>query len=124
MWHEELVSYAISQVGLTVFKRDDDHHWRAGPGVVYNLGVDDVNVYQTAGGVVHNCGRVRRDGQTEITTAVLLATDEGSDPPMMELLGVKRNQSEGIIDLGNIADIVETDESRMEKLAKYILEKA
>lgn len=44
-------------------------------------------------------GRVFRDGQTDPVAAYYLMSDEGSDPAVSEVLGVKRWQIEGVRDL-------------------------
>lgn len=69
-------------------------------------------------------GRLRRPGQTETVNAHFLHTDNGSDPALIELLGLKRQQSDGIVDLG-VEVVPEThDDSRMVRLAKMYLERA
>jgi SNF2 family DNA or RNA helicase len=45
-------------------------------------------------------GRFARDGQTEPVMAFYMVADEGSDPVMIELLNVKRNQAESIMHPG------------------------
>lgn len=42
--------------------------------------------------------RVDRDGQTKPVMAFFLVTDDGSDPPMMEVNGVKASEAQQIID--------------------------
>jgi hypothetical protein len=50
-------------------------------------------------GVHHQCiGRLDREGQTEPVTAIFLVVDEGSDPPMMEVLGLKASEASQILD--------------------------
>lgn len=50
-------------------------------------------------GVHHQCiGRLDREGQAEPVTAIFLVADEGSDPPMMEVLGLKASEAAHIID--------------------------
>lgn len=44
-------------------------------------------------------GRVCRDGQTQKTFVYYCASDFGSDPVMIDVLGVKRDQSEGLTNL-------------------------
>ena len=49
--------------------------------------------------VIDQCtGRVARDGQTEPVFAYFPVTDHGADPIMMDVLGVKRGQSRGVLD--------------------------
>jgi len=52
-----------------------------------------------AAGVHEQCiGRWYRDGQTEPCTAYFMISDYGSDPTMVDVLGLKRQQLEGIRD--------------------------
>lgn len=66
-------------------------------------------------------GRLRRDGQENKVLAVYVWTDWGSDPLMIDLLGVKKSQAMGIIspELG-IAE-VQSGESRLRELARKFL---
>jgi hypothetical protein len=49
--------------------------------------------------VHHQCdGRVHRDGQPEPVVSYYLYADHGTDPTMLDVLGVKRQQAEGITD--------------------------
>lgn len=58
-------------------------------------------------GVHEQCiGRVYRDGQTDPVMAYFLLSDYGSDPVMLDVLGVKKSQSQGIRDPN--ADLIET----------------
>lgn len=58
-------------------------------------------------GVHEQCiGRVHRDGQTDPVMAYFLLSDYGSDPVMLDVLGVKKSQSQGIRDPN--ADLIET----------------
>ncbi|MGL5398149.1 MAG: SNF2-related protein [Shewanella sp.] len=68
-------------------------------------------------------GRLNREGQQEQITAVYLNTDEGSDPPMVEVLGVKQFQSTGIIDPGKQLEAKFSDKSRIQALAEQFLTK-
>lgn len=48
-------------------------------------------------------GRLNREGQRcwpEPVTAIFLTADDGSDPPMMEVLGIKASQAHHIVDAG------------------------
>lgn len=67
-------------------------------------------------------GRLRRAGKMEQVNAHYLFTDDGSDPVMIETLGLKEDQSRGINDPGQAHRVVENDESRIKRLAKYVLE--
>lgn len=67
-------------------------------------------------------GRLDRPGQTDDeVTAIYLHTDEGSDPVIMNILGVKGSQSRGITD--PMAGVVQvySDESRIKLLAERYL---
>lgn len=58
-------------------------------------------------GVHEQCiGRAHRDGQIDPVMAYFLISDYGSDPVMLDVLGVKRSQSQGIRDPN--ADLIET----------------
>jgi superfamily II DNA or RNA helicase len=66
-------------------------------------------------------GRVDRDGQPEQVTAYFLVSEYGSDPPIIDVLGLKSSQAHGIVDpLTAIADQY-SDESRIKKLAESFL---
>lgn len=70
-------------------------------------------------------GRLDRPGQTEEVTAIYLHSDDGSDPPIMDMLGLKASQARGITDpLAGVAH-VHSDESRLRALAeRYLVEGA
>lgn len=75
---------------------------------------------------VHNqvIGRADRDGQEKQVTAYYLISNTGSDLPMINVLGVKASQSQGIINPNEKLVGKFTDESRMKKLAaEYLKEK-
>lgn len=63
-------------------------------------------------GVMEQClGRVFRDGQTRGVTAYYLVADEGSDPVVADVLGVKKGQIEGMRDPSRepVTDAVDPD---------------
>lgn len=66
-------------------------------------------------------GRVDREGQVEQVSAIYLLADEGSDPPMVEILGIKSSQASGIIDPGRQFEARHTDKSRIRALASQYL---
>lgn len=69
-----------------------------------------------------NIGRVARDGQTDPVTAYFLVADDGVDPIMSETLGLKREQLEGIRDLGGGGvERLERDADGLRKLAARYL---
>lgn len=66
-------------------------------------------------------GRIRRDGQEKQVTSIYLVTDGGTDPLMIDLLGLKASQAHGIMNPdGQIFQSV-TDEGRIKLLAESIL---
>jgi SNF2 family DNA or RNA helicase len=66
-------------------------------------------------------GRLRRPGQTKQVTAHYLHTAGGSDPIIMDILGVKSDQSRGITDPTLGMEARQHDDSRMRKLAMDVL---
>jgi SNF2 family DNA or RNA helicase len=65
--------------------------------------------------------RADRDGQTEQVTAHFLVSDFGSDPVIINLLGLKASQSHGIVDPLKSVEAQYSDESRMKVLAQQYL---
>jgi SNF2 family DNA or RNA helicase len=74
---------------------------------------------------VHNqvTGRIDRDGQKEQVTAIYLVSDCGSDPPIIDMLGLKASQAHNIIDPLRAVAEQHTDESRIKLLAQRYLDK-
>lgn len=68
-------------------------------------------------------GRVRRDGQESQVTAIYLMSNNGTDPLMVDLLGLKASQADGIMNGNKGVMQTVTDDERIKKLAKNILEK-
>lgn len=69
-------------------------------------------------------GRVHRDGQSQPTIAYFLTAADGSDPIMVEVLGVKREQIEGVRNPGQgLIERVDTGEHHLRRLAAEFLEK-
>jgi hypothetical protein len=66
-------------------------------------------------------GRVRRPGQTEQVTGHYLHVNGGSDPVLMQMLGMKSDQSRGILDPGEAPKVRYSDASRIKELAKHVL---
>ncbi len=67
--------------------------------------------------------RADRDGQKEQVTAIFLVTDYGSDPVIIDLLGLKASQSHNIIDPMKAVANRHSDESRIKLLAESFLKK-
>ena len=69
-------------------------------------------------------GRIHRDGQTAPTMEYWMLADEGSDPVILDALGVKRWQSDGVLDpKGERLLEVKVDPDAMRKLAAAYLRK-
>lgn len=69
-----------------------------------------------------NIGRIDRDGQADPTTAFFLVSNEGSDPCIVEVLGIKREQSEGVIDPdAPLVERVDSGENQLRALAEAFL---
>lgn len=66
-------------------------------------------------------GRIGRDGQQEKVNSIFLTSDSGSDPEMIEILGVKSQQSHGIINpLDSGPRQKQSDDSNVRKIVnKY-----
>lgn len=75
-------------------------------------------------GVHEQCaGRVHRDGQTQPVMAYYLISSEGSDPIVSDVLGVKREQIEGVRNPGdNLVERGDIGENQLRKLAQSILD--
>ena len=69
-------------------------------------------------------GRVRRPGQEHQVTAHYPHVNGGSDPVLMSMLGIKADQSRGILDPGVAPKARFTDDSRIKTLARHVLENA
>lgn len=61
-------------------------------------------------------GRLDREGQTSSILSIYLPALDGSDPPMVELLGVKSSQAAGITDPGRVFEANVSDTSRVQLL--------
>lgn len=68
-------------------------------------------------------GRIGRPGQEYPVMAYYLVSDDGADPIMLDVLGVKKAQSEGIVDPdGEIAELAQIDDQYIRKLAAGYLQ--
>lgn len=74
-------------------------------------------------GVHEQCiGRVHRDGQAEPVQAFFLISDEGSDPIVSDVLGVKREQIEGVRNPGeHLIERRDIGENQLRQLAQRFL---
>lgn len=76
-------------------------------------------------GVHHQCiGRLDREGQTAPVTAIFLVVEEGSDPPMMEVLGLKASEASAIVDPSLGVQVSHSDASVIRRLVERYLGKA
>ncbi|WP_421849840.1 SNF2-related protein [Oricola sp.] len=67
-------------------------------------------------------GRLRRSGQRAQVDAIFCHCNGGSDPAILEMLGLKSDQARGIVDpFSERTEIVEHDDTRMRTLAKQVL---
>jgi hypothetical protein len=70
-------------------------------------------------------GRLHREGQADPVVGYFLTCDYGSDPTVMEVLGVKRGQSEPLRDPDvQLFEQMEPDGDRVRRLAEALLAKA
>lgn len=69
-------------------------------------------------------GRLHRDGQKNKVIAYYMISEEGADPIMAEVLGVKREQIEGVRNPGSeLAEPVETGRDGIRALAIDVLKR-
>lgn len=69
-------------------------------------------------------GRLRRPGQKEQVDAIYALTNGGSDPVLVEMLGLKASQAHGIVDpFESSAGVTHSDDSRIKKLAEAYLQR-
>jgi hypothetical protein len=67
-------------------------------------------------------GRLNRPGQKHPVKHYILVVDDGSDPPVMKVLGIKKSQRDGIVDLKESA-FEAPPEARLKELAAAYLER-
>jgi SNF2 family DNA or RNA helicase len=74
-------------------------------------------------GVHEQCiGRIHRDGQDDPCTAYYLLSDSGSDPIISDVLGIKKQQIEGIRDPNQeLVTKLQTDGDHIKRLAEKFL---
>jgi len=68
-------------------------------------------------------GRLRRSGQKDTVNVHYMIADGGSDPLMVEVLGIKSGQAHGIMNPYTQPAAPVSDESRMQRLAQMVLER-
>lgn len=75
-------------------------------------------------GVHEQCiGRLDRDGQTTPVQAFFLTSEEGSDPIMIDVLGIKQEQIESVRNPGQgLIERVDTGENQLRRLAAEFLQ--
>ncbi len=66
--------------------------------------------------------RVDRFGQVNPVTAIYLLVDEGSDPVIVDVLGIKASQAHNIVDPFAVIAEVHADESRIKLMAQRLLD--
>ncbi|HYC55859.1 MAG TPA: DEAD/DEAH box helicase [Candidatus Binatia bacterium] len=75
-------------------------------------------------GVLEQCvGRVHRDGQQNPVMAYYLIANDGADPVMVDVLGLKRSQVEGVINPDGGTEVHEVDPNHVKKLAADYLKR-
>lgn len=67
--------------------------------------------------------RLDREGQTNPVTAFFLVSDEGSDPPIMDVLGIKASEAHQIVDPHIGIQKTEDDTANLRRLVERYLEK-
>jgi hypothetical protein len=67
--------------------------------------------------------RLDREGQTQPVTAFFLVTDDGSDPPMMDVLGIKASEAQHIVDPHLGVEVKENDVSHLRRLVERYLDR-
>jgi len=73
-------------------------------------------------GIHHQCiERLDREGQTKPVMALFLVAEDGSDPPMMEVLGLKASEAHQVVDPTLGVQAVHSDESRLKALVERYL---
>jgi SNF2 family DNA or RNA helicase len=65
--------------------------------------------------------RLDREGQEQPVTAFFLVTADGSDPPMMDVLGIKASEAQHIVDPHLGIEVRENDTSHLHKLVERYL---
>ncbi len=77
-------------------------------------------------GVMQQCtGRLHRDGQKNPVMEYFLLSDGGSDPIISEILGIKKSQAAGILEIGGSSGLekMQSEGSRVKKMAELYLKR-
>lgn len=67
--------------------------------------------------------RLDREGQQQPVTVFFLVTDDGSDPPMMDVLGIKASEARHIVDPHLGVEVRENDTSHLRRLVERYLDR-
>lgn len=67
--------------------------------------------------------RLDREGQQSPVTAFFLVTDDGSDPPIMDVLGIKASEAQNIVDPYLGVEVKENDTSHLRRLVERYLDR-
>ena len=67
--------------------------------------------------------RLDRDGQQNPVTVFFLVTDDGSDPPMMDVLGIEASEASNIVNLHLGVKVGDDDTGQMRRLVEHYLER-
>ena len=67
--------------------------------------------------------RLDREREQNPVTAFFLVTDDGSDPPMMDVLGIKASEAQHIVDPHLGAEMKENDVSHLRRLVQRYLDR-
>lgn len=68
-------------------------------------------------------GRLARPGQTGVVYVYFVTINDGSDPVVMDILGIKKSQKDGLVDLKNVEEIAEVPHNRIAQMAEAYLAK-
>lgn len=71
--------------------------------------------------IIGRVDRDKQDGNNNHVTVVFLTSDSGSDPAIIEILGLKSSQSSGITDPLATVETINMDDSRIKMIAKSYL---
>ena len=67
--------------------------------------------------------RIDREGQKNPVTAFFLVSEEGSDPPIMDVLGIKASEAHHVVDPSLGVQQTDNDTSNLKRLVQHYLEK-